>query len=726
MKTDFLGMTRREFIMTTGVAGAALGACSVLPDLGGGETTIKDSICGMCSPECAVKVHIKGGKAVDIDMAYRNVLETCPRWKSLLDFTYHPKRLRDPLKRVGQRGEGSFKRISWDEALDTVADKLELIRSEYGPESTIFYVSVAKEPRPYVKQFSYLYGSPNFCTESSNCSTATTLSSILNFGGDYARAMGLESATKCKLIWSSGIKQSFPGGWHPYAQARGKGIKLITVDPRRCEAAEIADIHLQLRPGTDGALALAMHNVIINEDLYDKKFIDNNSVGFEEFKKLVQDYPPDKAEKITGVPAAKIRDAAIMYATSKPASIRTSPAAVVHHSNGVQNQRAVLLLAAVTGNLDVSGGNRGESRGGRSTFVYPFDEVAGMPPGIGSDRFPVWVSRMREMQSNTIAERIESGAPYPIKGLYGVGLNLTFFPNYNRFVENIKKLDLVVVNDYFHNSGTQFADIVLPIASWFERPRFSDRGRVAKYSDPIIEPVGECRFEWSIFAELAKRLGFGSNFSDGDVDKMFNARLASIEVTVEHLRKNPEGLAGKGGGKGSKGSKGRKGSKGTSSPSNFSTPSGKVEFASSTLADNGYDPLPTYKEPAESPVSRPDLAKKYPLVLTSGARVVQYTHSQFRQLEKLRDQLPDCLAEINPADAGPRGIKSGDLIKVSSPRGEISVKAKVTEGIIVGAIHVMHHWPGDANVNILCSDENLDPISGFAPFKSQLCQVEKA
>jgi len=685
------------------------------------QEVVTDGVCGMCSSHCPTKVHVRQGKAIKIDMVAENMLDTCPRWQAQLDFVYHPDRLKYPLKRIGERGAGSFERISWDEALATVADKLLDIKAKYGAEAVVFYVSYPKEPRHYCHRLTHAFGSPNYCTESSNCSTAVTLASILNFGTGYdsfsQHGMGMDPATKCKLIWSSSVRHSFPGVWNAYLEAKQKSVKIITVDPRRTEAASIADIHLQLRPGTDGALALGLLNIIINEQLYDKEFIEKWTSGFDGLKKLVQEYPPEKVEQITRVPASKVREAAILYATHKPASIRTSPGSTVHCSNGVQNQRAVMLLSAVTGNFGLPGGDQAGTRrrGPRSTDdITLHGRIANFPPGIGADRFPIWTTQFREMHSNALTDRIESGDPYPIKALYGVGLNITFFPNTNRFVENLKKLDFIVVNDYFHNPGTQLADIVLPVASWLERHILESRGGT-RLIEPAIEPVGESWPEWNIFAELAKRLGFGNEFWDGDFEKCLNYILEPSGITVADLRQHPEGT---------------RNTPPTTPPISsdkfdFQTPSGKVEIYSSFLEQHGHEPLPVYKEPMESPISRPDLVGSFPLVFTSGARLVQFTHSQHRNIPRLRKEVPEALVEINPADAESRGIQPGDMVTVTSPRGSARLKAYVTDTILPGVVHVMYHWPGEANANILTDDQTLDPISGFASFKSQLCQVTK-
>jgi anaerobic selenocysteine-containing dehydrogenase len=674
------------------------------------KEVIKNGICYMCTASCPTRIHVSNGKAIKIEMANASSVVACPRWKAQLDFIYHPDRLKYPLKRTGERGTGHFKRISWDEALDTVADNLQKIKDKYGAESVAFWVAFTKEPRPYFHRLTHAFGSPNYCTESSSCATASMLAAYVTFGTPQVSS---QSPARCKIIWGTSVLNSMPTAWPAHLEAMKKGLKLIVVDPRRTKVASMADIHLQLRPGTDGALALGMMNVIISENLYDKEFTEKWTVGFDDLKKLVQQYSPEHTEQITWVPAAKIREAAILYATQKPAQIVTGANSATHHTNGVQNHRAIIILPAITGNIKAS---RDFPHAPPTNDITLHELVANMPPGVGSERFPLWTKQQREMQSNALADQIDRGNPYPIKALFSAGLDVQFFPNSSRIVQSLKKLDFIAVTEYFPTPGAQLADVVLPIASWLERPiLITGFGGAIKLLEPAIAPVGESRPEWEIYSELAKRLGFGEKFWDGDFEQCVNYILEPLGITYEYLKQHPEGI---------------KYSPTSAAASyqekaGFSTPSGKVEIASSVLAGYGFEPLPVYKEPPESPVSCPDLAKSYPLVLTSGARVLAYTHSQFRNIARLRRLMPDPVVDINPADASPRGIQSGDTVIISSPRGSIKMKANVTDTILAGVASTPHHWPGEANVNLLIDDKNLDPISGFPPFKSQLCQVSK-
>jgi len=674
----------------------------------------------MCDMYCPTKLHVKDGKAVKIEMLDKKTENLCPRWKAQLEFVYNPERILCPLKRVGERGEGKFRKISWDEALTKIADKLTELKTSIGAKATAFYIAYTKEPRPYFRRLAYLYGSPNYCTETSSCFSAGWLAASLTFGQDYGYFLqdsrSISQETKCKLVWSSTVRQSSPHFWQDYIDAVERGMKLIVVDPRRTRIASMADIHLQLRPGTDGALALGMMNVIINQGLYDKDFIDNWSNGFDKFSEYVQIFTPEHVSEITWVPADKITEAATLFASNTPTKIHTSPGSTIHHQNGVQNTRAILLLSALTGSIEVPGGNRKITAQAPIKDISLKERLPELGPGLGSVRFPLFTELFMEMQSNMLVSQINSGEPYPIKALIGAGLNIQFFANQRHLVETLKKLDLIVDIDYFHTPATRISDIVLPISSWLERHiLILKAGGQIRLVEPAIEPIGDTLPEFMIYAKLAEKLGLKDQFWGGDIEKCFNEVLEPSCVSVEDLRAHPEGIT---------------------VPVNprparyylehgFQTPSGKVEFKSSILAKYGYQPLPVYREPLESPINSPKLYKQFSLVLSTGARTISYTHSQHRNLKSLRRIMPEPLLEINPVDAKSRGISNGDRVMVTSPRGEVIIKAKVTDIILGGVVQMPHHWPDTANANNLSDDLNLDPISGFPAFKSQLCQVEK-
>jgi anaerobic selenocysteine-containing dehydrogenase len=458
------------------------------------KESLKNGICYMCTSSCPSIIHVSDGLATKIQRVNKLSAAYCPRFDAQLDFVYHPERLMFPLRRMGERGSGSFERITWDEALDTITDNLQKVKGEYGAESVAFWVAYTKEPRPYFHRLTHAFGSPNYCTESSSCATSAMLATYLTYGTHHVPT---QSPANRSIVWGTSVLNSKPIEWPNYLESSKKGKKLIVVDPRVTKIAAMADIHLQLRPGTDGALALGLMNVIINENLYDREFINNWTVGFEGLQKLVQTYSPKYVEKITWVPAAKIREAAVLFATTKPAQIVTTANSTTHHSNGLQNHRAIILLPAITGNIKIPTNDVAPNPIINDITLH--EQVVNMPPGVGSQRFPIWTKQIREMQSNALADQIDTSDPYPIKALFSAGLDVQFFANSNRMVESIKSLDFIAVTEYFQTPATQLADVILPIASWLERPILQTQSGYIKLIEPAIEPVGESWSEWKIY-----------------------------------------------------------------------------------------------------------------------------------------------------------------------------------------------------------------------------------
>jgi anaerobic selenocysteine-containing dehydrogenase len=521
------------------------------------------------------------------------------------------------------------------------------------------------------------------------------------------------------------------------------------VDPRKSPIAAIADLHLQLRPGTDGALAMAMANVIIGEGLYDREFVSEWTRGFDEYRAYAAEFPLDRAEQITGVPAALIREAAVLYATTKPAAMMPSSTPVVHHTNGVQNQRAAAALVGLTGNFDIPGGNVPQpfswleiGGAGFTTREHQFKmpgKWSDMPPRLGADRFPVWTEMIDQGQAMDIPRQINSGEPYPLRGLLGFGMNYRMFPGSTAWLNAVQKLDFICAVDLFSTDTTKYADIVLPACGSVERSEV--RGYPQKYviyTQPVIEPLGESRSDTDIIFGLAQKLGLdyqkydespseglGGFLPDGapDFGAAFDAAMDWIlepsGLKVAELKKHPGGMP-------------------VPNPlpvtfkkyekNGFPTSSGKMEFVSSILekySDRpGIDGLPVYNEPRLSPISTPDIAADYPLVLGAGTRLPMFIHSRTFRLPWTRSLRRDAAVDINPADAARCGISQGDLVELSSPYGSIQVRANVTELAREGVAHMYHDYP-EADVNTLLSGDYLDPISGFPGFKSSLCAVRK-
>ncbi len=697
---------------------------------GRGEDTgieVRKTICDICNPftHCGIDAHVKNGVVVKVEGSKEHPRSQgilCAKGAANRQYIYHADRIRTPLLRKGERGSGDFVPISWDEALDTIADRLLKIKKESGPESVVFFVGYSKWMRPFLKRLAHSFGSPNYCTESSTCYMATVVAAKLTYGGlfggpDIKNANGV-------LVWSRNLFHSSPPDARKFLDARERGLTVIEVGPLLTPLTAHADIHLRLRPGTSGALALGMAHVIIEEGLHDREFVDKWTFGFDEYRNYVKEFPPNVVEDITGVPAERIRKAARLYATTKPAALLTSANPTVHHTNGVQNHRAIIALAGLTGNFDRPGGNYVipwswlhvpsgvTTREQEYMQPRPFGEMA---PRVGQDKYPLWCELIDEAQSMHVPFQIQSGKPYPLRAMLAFGMRHRMWPGSDFMLESLKKLDFLVNVDLFMTETSTYADMVLPACSSFERSEFKVwPENYVMWTQPVIEPLGQSRSDARIIFDLARRVAPDDPLFQKGYEANIDWLLQPMDLTVAELKKHPQGL-----------------SLNVQMPlfrkhekNGFPTPSGKMEFSSTTLKKAGLNPLPHYQEPRLSPRSAPQIAEKFPLILTTGARLAVYQHSRTFRLGWTKALHPEASVDINPRDAQARGIGPGDWVSLSTPRGSIRVRANVTEGVPPGVASIFHAWPG-ADVNLLIEPDYLDPISGFPGFKSLLCEIEK-
>ena len=320
------------------------------------DTEIRPTICSICNPgsHCGVDAYVKNGRIIKVkgSMEAHNAGTLCAKGAAGCQYVYHPDRLTTPLIRTGERGTDRFEPASWKDALSLISNRLNEIKTETGPESVIFYAGYPKWMRPFLKRLAHSFGSPNYASESSTCYTAAKLAAILNYGEEVSPDVG---RAKCLLVWSRNPFYSNPPRSKGLLAARKKGLKIIEVGPLVTPLTRHADIHLRIRPGTSGALALALAHVITEEGIYDRDFVNRWTLGFDEYRNLARGFAPDAVEKITGVPAEQIVRAARLFAGSKPAALLTGASPTVHHTNGLQNQRAITALVGLTGNFDVPG-----------------------------------------------------------------------------------------------------------------------------------------------------------------------------------------------------------------------------------------------------------------------------------------------------------------------------------------------------------------------------------
>ncbi|MFC1979475.1 molybdopterin-dependent oxidoreductase [Chloroflexota bacterium] len=669
------------------------------------------TICNMCLNRCGINVHVEEGEIVKVTpMQEHPSNDLCAKAYAIPELVHSPERLTDPLRKV----DGTFKKISWDEAFEFIIAKLNDIKQKYRPESVVAY---SGQPFDYshtqriFRRFIELYGSPNFATGSSLCYLARIIAHILTLGA-HVLPHYAPGITKCLVLWGLNPTESHPLWADKIHAMIGRGAKFIVVDPKATSLAKCADIHAQIKPGTDCALALGLLNVIINEKLYDRPFVKEWTVGFDQLAEHVKGFTPKMVEEITWVKANTITNIARMYANIKPAAIAHG-ISLDHSTNGIQAIRAVTILMAITGNIDIPGGNIYTPPLRRNSFRlkgHTTDKLT-----IGAD-YPLFNRYVHEETIVPAIDAMLTEKPYPIKGLLIAGCNpVLTWPNSNKIRQGFEKLDLLLVVDIFMTETAKLADIVLPGTTFLEREDMRDYAGnlpLIALANKVIEPIGNSKEDWKIWAELGRRMGYEQYFPWKDTNELFNYWLEATSISLDQLSQCPGGIY----------YADRKFKKFLKD--GFNTPSKRLELYSQTLKDYRHEPLPTFHEPAESPVSQPDLAKKFPLIFVSGLRTLPYTHSGYRNLPSLCRLVPEPLLEINPKTASSLGITDGDFVMVESLRGTIKVKAKFTEDVHPKIVTMQHGWSG-ANANCLTDDEKRDPISGYPGFRSALCRVAK-
>ena len=736
--------TRREFLKTVTVAGSstALLGCSGLfrPASAGDKAEILAekkgyTYCDGCNhvPMCGIAYYLKGPVITRLearkDHNYPNNT-ICSKGYAQLQDQYHPERLRYPLKRTNPKGQpAKWKRISWDEATREIAKNLNDVKAKYGADKVCFFTGDPKEMRPALQRLAYSFGSPNFGTESSTCFRSVSLGSLLLSGLPRPGA-GPGKETKNCFIWGVNQSYSMATAMKPLLRAKAAGVRYFVVDPRKTPMVRALDgFHLPLRPGTDGALALGMMHVVINEGLYDKEFVDKWVYGFDELKAYVQEFTPEKTAGITGVPADRIREAARAFPAG-PSTVMVSASPVVHHTNGNQNIRAVFTLFAITGNFDRPGGMvvppapiLPSTTDGHPVFCRRADLLPKLQPlRADLDYFPVWAELVPEIQMNRLPEYVDRGR---IRAMLLFGGNAKMWPQPDLYQRAISKLDFSAAVDIFLRPWTHdYVDILLPAATCFERLAPAAVFGRNVYQRQPVKPLGEAREDWKIITDIGTALGLTKEFFNGDLEAVINEDLKPTGLTVEQLRKADGSMITVPAGQGPTPKKYELGMLRPDKKPGFNTPTGKIEVYSSILKKHGIDPLPTYREPLDSPVSNREMAKKYPLVFMTGARVPFYTHTKWRDVPWLSEFQPEPVVNLNPGDAAARGIREGDKVVIENAHGRITVKAHLTEMVSAGMVDMFHGWVKQ-DVNTMLT-RDFDPISGFPPYKSALCQVRKA
>jgi len=708
----------------------------------------RKGLCGICPAGCWVEVGFANGKLVDIRADSSHTLGMiCRRAKHAPEIVYSKHRLRHPLKRAGYKGSYDFKRISWEEAYESIARGLLKIKQESGPEAVSIYTGRGAQelslcdlyqPKGVVvssaSNILFPFGSPNTMGVGALCYVSLHMIAPHVTMGRMQMNMftDIENA-EIVVVWGTNpATDSPPADMQRLEAAAKRGAKIVVIDPRRTETAIRANAQwIPIRPGTDGALALSMIEVMIDEDLYDEDFADNWCYGFDELKTYVQHFQPEVVQNITWVPADTIRDLARRICKASGASLLMYTG-LEYSNSGVQSARAVLTLFALSNQLDVPGGIgltmlNSEFPINRSCNL----DSPNLDLAIGRSEFPVYTSYRGEAHAIALVDSALKSQPYQTRALiiHGASL-LTSWPQTPIWRETLSKLDFVVCIDRQLTADAAYADIVLPATTMFENYSYMTYGPIFCLRERMIEPVGEARNDYLIMAELARHLGYGHLFPQTE-EEMLRFVLEGSGYSLEEVKaaggwvRIPAPMM--------EYKKWQKGGLRRDGKSGFDTPTGKFEIWSTILEEYGYEPLPKYIEPTEGPLGSPKLVGSFPLVFNSGARPQTDFRSQHHGIEGLVTDTPEPIVEINIEDAEKRGIRSGDLVRVITPRRSVPFRAKVTDDIAKGCIECMFGggtpvgpkaWQ-EWNVNELTDINNYDSISGFPVYKALLCDVQK-
>ena len=776
------------------------------------------TFCPMCVSRCGATATVEGDRLIAIgpDPAHPTGRAVCVKGKAAPHVIESPDRLLHPLRRTSPKGSADpgWETIGWDEALETIAGKLRQIADESGPESVVFgsaspSTSATSDSVDWIMRLRRAFGSPNFIASMELCGWGRYMASMYTFGAPVPGVFmpDLENAG-CILYW--GYNPSVSRLVHATAtvDALNRGARLVFVDPRRTGLATKADHWLQVRPGTDAALALGLIHVMLEQGWYDDDFVrrwtnapllvridtgyllradeiagSDGGSGFvawdgaeaapvihdpaastcglaesqlalsgtvevptadgpiacrpvlEQLRLHCEEMTPEATEAVTGVPADVIVETARTLWTSRPVAFYTW-SGLEQHANTTQIIRAINVLYALTGSLDVPGGN--------VLFTpVPTNPVDGMElisperraRAIGLLDRPLGPARFEFITGEDLCTAALEHQPYRARALVNFGANLVMAHGDSARVRDaLASLDFFVHADIFPSPTSDLADIVLPVASPFEVEALRVGFEVSQQAQshvqlrrPVVPPRGEARSDVQIVFALAQHLGLGEHFWDGDIDTAWSYQLEPSGLTLEALRAEPRGVT-------------------LDLPTRhrkyeargFATPTGLVELYSQALADHGHPALPTFAEPPLSPRSRPDLIAEYPLVLTN-AKSLRYCESQHRQIAELRRAAPDPLVEVHPDTAAARGISAGDWVRISTPNGAVRARAKLNAGLDPGVVCAQHGWwqgcdelalpPSDPfelggfNLNLVLRQTPSDPVSGSQPLRASLCDV---
>jgi anaerobic selenocysteine-containing dehydrogenase len=788
--------------------------------------------CALCIARCGAIAVVENGRftRLEPDLGHPTGQALCSKGRAAPELVYHPDRLTRPLRRTRPKGDPDpgWEPIGWDAALDHTATALRRVVERHGPQAVAFTLSSPSttaigDASGFIQRLANALGTPNAAITLDVCGWGRAFATRYTYGvgsvaGGGGGAMPDIANSGCMILW--GYNPSYTRITHAtaVAEALKRGMRLIVIDPRSVGLANKADLWLRVRPGTDGALALGIANLMIGRGWYDRDFIRHWSNGpllvradsgrllteqdvaaagaarrafawdnsaaqlvsydtaagrydgassnlalegeyriatpqgevvchpvFELYTRLCQRYPPEAIEAICWIPQAQVEEAASLIWHNRPVSYYAW-SGHEQHANVTQTARAMSLLYALTGSFDQPGGNvllPAPAAAAITGQELPSAQRLGATLGLAER--PLGPARWGYYATRDLYRAIREGKPHPVRAVIGFGANVLLAHTDGASGRDaLKTLEFYAHADLFMNPTAELADVVLPVASAFEREGLKIGFEISEEAQSLVQlrpavaaPAGEARSDTHIIFDLAVRLGLGEQFWNGNTDTAYSHQLTPTGVTLEQLRANRGGMRVPLKTRHAKHAE----EDANGAPRGFATPSRKVELYSQTFLEHGYGPLPDFTEPPVGPIARPDLAVRFPLVLTS-AKPTLFCQTQHRALPGLRKRALHPKVELHPTTAAARGITAGDWVSIETPEGSVCARAQLNERLDPRVVVGEHGWwqacpelnapgydpfgPLGANFNLLIGSAAVDPVSGTASHRSYLCEIRRA
>ena len=696
----------------------------------------KKAVCGMCQNKCFGEVTLEDGRITKVEPDRDSPRgRVCARGRLSPELVYSPNRVLHPMIRDGEKGEGKFRTVSWEEALAYIEQKVRAIVAQYGPQALASYTggSLLEESYNTIKTraggFFANLGSPNDMSASSTCNYSSNVLTPLTTYGIPKNGHILADTENSEIIFIWGKNSKTDSGplddYKAVLAAKERGCRVVVIDPRKEGMGELADWWVPVIPGSDGALAMAMLKLIVESGRWDKKFVEQYTVGFDELCRELEGLSLAELSRCCGVPVEDIRRLTDWFCSTTRISL-ISYTGLEYQYSGVQNNRTIQILWAITGKVDAEGGIYLDA-------IHQPARLRAVPEkkdwNLGAEKYPLFYAFTKSSQFVELPRAVLEGKPYPIRVLMigGTSPSITY-PTRELWAQVYRKLDLFIVTERYWSNDCLWADVILPVTTLWENITLCTYPGGARLRQRVIEPLGEAKSDLEVSQAIAQRLGFGEKFPKND-EELYKLLFAGREALLHQLQEHPEGVTFP-----KKEKIYRKYESGLLRQDGlpgFPTPSGKFEIASTYFAECGYSGVPQYHDIREVEGLCGEKGE-LPFTMTTGARSGVRFSSFGPEFSGVTALEPHPTVDIDPEDARELGIAEGDLVAVHTACGCLRFPAHLAP-MARGCVHVcagggsafqQEGWR-DRDVNDICTMQFRDPVSGFITYKSMPCRLEK-